>query len=371
MKTDPILHKAARLARSGNYSGAIRILESEENRYHGSFRYYYLFGACCLRGGDFGGALNYFRLAREVKFRDPLVLLGLAALYLRRGEADKAVDFYLEVQEQDPNNTTAKKALKAIRKHAGAERLSAWLESGKLSSLYPPIPSPGFSVRAVLVPLAALIAALLLAYGVLVTFRVLPGPFHSRGSRGGIAELTLTREERSAPVQVGGSYRYILTRNQALDAYDRGLSLFTAYRDDAAKISLNRILESNASEGLKNRARILLSYTEVPGFDSFRQGDNVPYSEVIRDPVLYRNVHVIWRGMATNVAVEENAAAFDFLVGYDTRKTLEGIVPVVFDRALALDSERPLEVLGRVVPVSSGIRLEGVAIHQPGRLERQ
>jgi tetratricopeptide (TPR) repeat protein len=375
MKTDPVLHKAARLAQVGNYDGAIRLLEPEVNRYYGSFRYYYLLGVCCLYGGDFGGALTWFRLAREVKLRDPPVLLGLAALYMRRGETDKAVDLYLEVQELDPKNKTAKKALVVIRKYAGLDTFRDWLDSGKLRSLYPPVPSPGFTVGAILVPAAALAAALLVLCVTLVRFRLLPNPFNPRGSRSVAAEFNLSREERNAPMRVDGSYRYILTQKEALDAYGRALSLFTARRDEAAKIGLNRILESNASDALKNKSRILLTFMEVPGFDTFRREDNLSYGDVILEPELYRDVHVIWRGMATNVTVEQNATTFDFLVGYDTRKVLEGIAPVVFDRAVTLNPERPLEVLGRIEPADSGrgaaVRLLGVAIHQSARLEPQ
>ncbi|MDR1319069.1 MAG: tetratricopeptide repeat protein [Treponema sp.] len=372
MKLDPILAKAARFARSGKYESAIRTLEPEDNRYYGSFRYYYLLGVSCLHVGDFGGALNYFRLAQDVKLRDPLVLLGLAVLYLRRGETDRAVDFYLDVQELDEKNRIAKRALKVIRKYAGADSFSAWLESGKLSSLYPPVPSPGLSPNRIFIAAAAVLAALALCFGALVKTRIVPNPFARRDGRKLISEISLNREERNEPVQIGGAYRYILTRTQVLETYERALSLFTNYRDEAAKINVNRILESNASEGVKNRSRILLSYMEVPGFDNFKQGDNVSYSEALKDPVLFRDVHVIWRGMATNMETVQNISSFDFLVGYDTRKTLEGIVPVVFDKAISLNLERPLEVLGRIVPVSpergAGISLEGIAIHQSGQL---
>jgi tetratricopeptide (TPR) repeat protein len=375
MNTDPVLHKAALLARSGKYEGALRLLEPEVSRYYGSFRYYYLLGACCLYSRDFGGALTYFRLAREKKMRDPLALLGLAVLYLNRGETGKAVDLYLEAHELDPKNRTAKKALAVIRRHAGTDKFRDWLDSGKLRTLYPPIPFPGFTPGMILVPAAVLVAALLAAYAVLARFHILPNPFNPRGSRPVAAEFNLSREDRAAPMQIGGSYRYILTKTQALDAYEKALSLFTAYRDEAAKIEMNRVLESNASEALKNKAGILLTFMEVPGFDTFRQDDNVPYHDVIQDPALYRDVYVIWRGMATNVTTGQNGTSFDFLVGYDTRKTLEGIAPVVFDKAVALNPERPLEVLGRVEPAESGqgpaIRLLGVAIHQTGRLEPQ
>jgi tetratricopeptide (TPR) repeat protein len=88
MKLDPILTKATRLARRGNYDGAIKTLEPEVNRYHGSLRYYYLLGVSYLYTGVFGAALTYFNLARKVKMRDTSVLLGLAVLYLNLGIPD-------------------------------------------------------------------------------------------------------------------------------------------------------------------------------------------------------------------------------------------------------------------------------------------
>jgi len=376
MKLDPILTKANRLARSGKYEAAIRTLEPEINRYHGSFHYYYLLGSSCLRIGDFGGALTYFRLAHEAKRQEPLAILGLAALFFRKGETERAVDYYLDVLDLHEKNRIAIKAMKVLRRQAGTDHFLSWIEAGKLPSLYPPIPFPGFSVKEKLLAFAVLLAAGILTFSCLVRFKVISSPFHPRGGRisvtGSVNGLSLTREERMAPVQTGGSYRYILTRVQSLDVYEKAVSQFTAYRDEAARVNLNRILESNAAEGLKNRARVIISYMEVPGFDTFRRGDNVPYSDVIKDPPLYNGVHVIWRGKATNVVTSDKGTSFDFLAGYDTGNILEGIVPVVFNSAIPLNPEQPLEVLGRVIPDASegpnSIRLEGVAIHQSGNL---
>ncbi|MDR3167832.1 MAG: tetratricopeptide repeat protein [Treponema sp.] len=371
MKLDPILTKATRLARRGNYNGAIKTLEPEVNRYYGSFRYYYLLGTSCLYTGDFGGALTYFKLARDIKMRDPSVLLGLAALYLRRGETGRAVDFYLEVQELDEHNRIAKKALRIIRKHARLENLSLWLESGGLSRLYPPLPALPLTWRRIGIPLAAILVSLLISGGILFKLRILPLPFRDT-EREGLATSALAQEERNAPVQIGGSYQYILTRDEVLRIYGEARTFFTQRRDEAAKVALNRILESNASEPVKNKARLLISYMDPPGFDTLQ--DRFTYGQVIKEPALYRDCYVIWRGMATNLDTQQNKTTLDFLVGYDTRSTLEGIVPVVFDFSVPVNPERPLEILGRVVPVlaanASGqdIRLEGVALHQAGFL---
>jgi tetratricopeptide (TPR) repeat protein len=370
MKIDPLLSKAARLAKKKNYESALKILKAEEDRYNGSFKYYYISGLICLYSGNFGEALTNFNLAKQIKIKDPDLLLCLAVLYLRRMNTVQALDYYLDVQEMLPKNKIAKKALAIIRKYASSEELSDWLTPEKLSKLFPPIPFPGITVNNVIISVFALFIVFILTFGVLVRLRVLPSPFKSRDARPA-AEFVLTGNERSNPVETGGSYMYILTRDQATDLYDRALSLFTSYRDEAAKVNLNRIMESNASESIKSKSRLLFTYMEAPGFDSFNRNDNPSYADVMNEPVVYRDVHVIWRGMATNVEVTDEYTRFDFLVGYDTRRVLEGIVPVIFDKSVAINIERPLEVLGKIAlsPSYTEIRLDGAAIHQSGRLE--
>jgi tetratricopeptide (TPR) repeat protein len=374
MRLDKILTKALRLAKGKNYKDAIQTLEVEVNRYHGTFRYYYILAVSCLHINDFNGALEYFKLARNVKAQDPQALLGMAVLYLRRGETVQALDYYLEVQDLNQKNKIAARALKIIRKYGGQDRLSDWLESGELYKLYPPLPALPLSPRRFVLPLVALFGCLVLLGLLLVHLRVIELP--TRGTRGGIAATVLEQEDRERPVETGGSYRYILTRSQVLDIYDQALSLFTDKRDESARYNLNRLLESNASEGIKNKCRLISSYLETPGFDTFNRRDNFSYADVIRDPFLYRDCHVIWQGMATNIENLPDRTIFDFLVGYETRRTMEGIVRVVFEQAAAINPERPLEVLGRITPISLenglntgvGIELEVVAIHQSGLL---
>ncbi|MDR2798913.1 MAG: tetratricopeptide repeat protein [Treponema sp.] len=375
MKLDPILTKAIRLLRRRNYDRAIKVLEPEVNRYRGIFTYYYVLAVSYLHTGVFNLAFTYFKLARDIKMRDPAVLLGLAVLYLRRGETDRAVDFYLEVQDQDEQNRIANKALKVIRKYSGTEDLSAWIESGGLAKLFPPLPPVPPSKAGILILILGLLIGLVTAGGVFIQVKGIRLPvrtFFPKNEREGLITSALDPTERKEPVQVGGSYRYILTRNQVFDTYEKAREFFTKYRDEAAKVALNRILESNASDTIKNKSRLLMSYMEVPGFDTLK--DRFTYEEVYKEPVLYRDCHVIWRGMATKLEVLQNTTSFDLLVGYDTRSILEGIVPVTFNFAVSINPERPLEVLGKILPVSTekgqDILLEGVALHQAGLLLR-
>jgi len=369
MKFDSFLNKAAILAKKRDYEGALNALKDEEERYYGSFKYYYLYGVICLYAGNYAEAHENFNLARKIKMNDPDLMLCFAVLYLKRMDTVQAVHYYLEVQELDQENKTAKKALAVIRKYSAGEALSDWM-SENLSYLFPPIPAPSVTTKAILNIFLILAAAFILVFGILISVKVLPNPFKSKNQRP-TANYTLSDQDRRESVQVEGSYKYILTRDQAINYYDKALSLFTSYRDEEAKKSLNRILESNASEGLKSRARLLMDNMQVPGFDNFKRADNPSFADVKNESAIYRNVHVIWKGMATNVTVTDEGTTFDFLVGYDTRKTLEGIIPVVFSGPIAINMERPLEVLGKITLGSSysDIKLEGVAIHQSGKLE--
>jgi tetratricopeptide (TPR) repeat protein len=371
MKIDPILNKAVILARKRNYEGALKILTDEEERYYGSYKYHYLYGLICLHAANYVEAKTFFERARKIKPKgDASLMLGFAILNLKRMDTVQAIDYYLDVQEIDPKNRIAKKALGIIRKHSGGEALSDWM-SENLSKLFPPVPLPAVNAKKIVN--SALIIAAVFAVSFVIFSRVNlnSGFFKSKNTRP-TNEFNLTSQEKNAPVQVDGVYSYILTRDQAIDLYGKALSLFKVYRDEAAKPNLNRILESNASAGLKNRARFLMNSMEIPGFDTFKRADNVSYTDVIREPVIYRDVNVIWRGMSTNYSVTDEYTRFDFLVGYDTRRTLEGIVPVVFNIPVSVNVERPLEVLGKIVMDENsphGVRLDGVAVHQSGRLE--
>jgi tetratricopeptide (TPR) repeat protein len=371
MRIDPILVKAVRFARQKKYGLAINLLEEEVNRFRGSFRFNYILGLCCLYSRDFRGALEYFKLAREIRLKDPFVLLGLAALFLIRGDSDRAVSFYLEVQEIDEKNPIACKALRTIRKHGARDTLPEWLDSGQIYRLFPPFPRLPLRLRTVFLSAASLLLLGSLSLSFLVKQRIVSWPFARNSERVGLSLSDLAEDERNEPVQTGGSFRYILTRRQVLSLYEEGRSLFNERRDDAAKVAFNRILESNAVDTIKNKIRILCDYMDIPGFDTLK--DRFSYAEVRNEPVLYRNCHVIWRGMATNLVVLNDSTAFDFLVGYDTRKTLEGLVPVTFNFAIPVNTEQPLEVLGRIIPVISErgqeIQIEGVALNQSGLLD--
>jgi tetratricopeptide (TPR) repeat protein len=362
---DAVLAKAVRLARRRKFAPAIKLLEADVFACGDSWQFPYILGLCYLKSGDAGSAYPLLRRASEKDDRQSGPLLALAALHMRRGESAKAISFYLRVKDFDEGNRMARRGLKILERYGGD--LTAWQHEKQIAALYPAFPLPPVS------PKAAVFALLFLAFSALgfgavslIRRGVIRLPQIERPSRNGLEAASLTAEEKNAPAGTEGTFRFVLTAKEILDGFEKGRVLFNQRRDDAARVEMNRILESNAAAAVKNKARILITYMEDSDFTSLK--DRFSFSEVEAAPYLFRDCSVVWRGMAANLETGDAATTFNFLVGYDTRSRLEGIAKVRFPYAVNVNTEKPLEVLGRVVPVPNGsrtgIELTGVAIHE-------
>jgi len=342
--------------------------------YRENARFSFLLGCAYLYREDTGGAYGCFRRAQNLDFRNPDNAFGLAAVLIRRGETDKAVQLYIDILERSPGHPRAGAALDYVRRNADpAGSGQAGNAARRILYPQPPLRRTPFVVAAVLAAatLAAVLAAPLLP-------SLAEAVRSSNPARPGIGLVSLDPEERASPVTASGDFSVVLTEKEALDAFDRAKRLFLEYRDEAALVEINRLRLSNASGRVKAKAESLALYVREPSFLSMP--DRFSYAEVSANPALFEGVAVLWKGMPANVASilspastasgdgsADDATAFDFLVGYHDMQRLEGIVPVLAAFRIKLDPDRPLEVLGRVRATegnSGGFRLECVAVHQ-------
>jgi tetratricopeptide (TPR) repeat protein len=354
------LDRAERLFASGRFAELISLLEPQVPVYRESQRFYYLLGSACLRAGDPGGSYTYLKRAEQLSPSNAETMLALAALCVRRGESEKAIEYYLRILEDRPGDRRARACLGVLRKEAGPEGLARLIETGRIERLYPGRrPLPRF-----ILPLALVLAggtALYFAWPLLLSLALsLSRP---RIARPEVAAVALTTAELSSPVQSGGSFRYALTEKQAIDAFERAKDFFQAYRDNAAIIQINRLLGSNASPAIKEKARSLKAFVGKPDFRTVK--DAPAYAEARLDPQLYEGCSVVWKGMAANVRAESGAVAFDFLVGYQDKKRLEGLVPARMGGA-EVPVDRALEILATLGAGAGGLSMDCVAIHELG-----
>lgn len=348
------LSDARRLFRARRYADVIRLLEPEVFRYRESHEYFSLLGFSCLHMGDLGGAGSYITRASQLKPGDTNALLGLAAIQLKKADPEGALKRWLEVLDEEPNNRMARRGMDILRKGLSRDNLQELIDSGRIRQLYPP--PRGMGQRAWIIA-GVILAAAVLGSGLLavVLSRQQAAP------RPGVASVELPPDLRRL-TEEGTAASYTFTERQVRQIFQKVKSELLAFHDNLAVVEANRILLSNASLQVKERARHLKGFAVRPSFTTIR--DSFPYAVVVREPALYDGCAVTWRGKLANLVVGEQSLAFDLLVGYEGEKELAGIVPVSLDFAVQLENGIALEVLGLVGAADGRLSLKGVSLHR-------
>jgi hypothetical protein len=355
MKTSG-LGDAEKLFRARKFSAVIRALEPEVFRYRESFDFYLILGLSCLRSGELGGASSYLERARQLNADDIRPLLGLAAIKLTRAHVEEALKLWLEVLDVDPGNRVAKRGIGVIRRSFDPGSLRDFVESSGVLSLYPPMPP---RIRPLFLLIAFLSLAILGCLGYL-GFRIFTPT--TAPPRPGIGEMEIPAGLSGVVEAPASGAKIVLNERQVRQAFEDAKRNLLRYRDNLAVVEINRILISNASLPVKERTRILKSFVATPSFASFRDG--YAYSQVSKAPSLYDGAFVLWKGEVANLDVGKDEIRFKFLVGYEKRKELQGVVPVTLDFSAVLQNGIPLELLARVVAEEDLFTLSGISLHR-------
>jgi hypothetical protein len=355
--TDDVLLRAQRTFARRRFGDTIRLLEPQVYRFRESFDFYYLLGHACVRSGDIAGGYSYLRRAEQLRPGDVGVLRLVAAIYHRRGERERAIETYLEVLEAAPDDAGAQRGLTQLRRdfrEAGSGQSPP--EQADLDRLLPPLPWR--------VPrwlwLAA--GAMLASLAVLMAIRVFPTGSEQPQPRSGLAAVTLPGPAPEFVRVDTSSSRYALTDAEVVAAFERSKALLGDFRENAARVEMNRILVSNATEAVKARVRTLDAFFTVPDFSTLR--DPFTLEEILVDPRLHSGTYVAWSGLVANVAVREETIEFDLLVGYQQRQILEGHVRVTLRFAALVENGAAFEVLGIVRFENGAVSLEGISLHE-------
>ena len=346
--------------RRRRFATAIKRLEAKKEIYEENFEYYLTLGIACLYVGDIGAASSYFQLARRIKLTDTRLLLGQAAIFLRRGDTARALQYYLEIKENDPQNKTADSAMEFIRVHGNYDTICRWVDTGRIEQFYPPLGSNPDRIAAFGITGAAFLL------GVIFTFLFFPRGQQYTGPRADLTKLELSSEEKSDAKEKDlstQSYAFVLSNKEINKRYNNALQYFQNHRDNAAQIEVNMILNSDASVAVKKKVRLLMGYFEIPDFDTIK--DVPSYADVAANPVVYLDCWVNWGGKISNaITYEDGSYSCDLLVGDENLSKYEGTVRVRFASEPGVDAGKPVKILGKIVLEDGTVSLAGRAVYK-------
>lgn len=349
-----ILADAERLFNNHQWHKVIEALEPLEQVYHENKHFQYLLGVSYLYSGDTGGAYSALRRAQSLDFRDKDILLALAAVYIKRGNTEKAIQIYIEILDRYPNCKQAKKNMELLRSiiNKNIDFLS-----------HPQLVFKFLSLQKRVFPRIVIIGIVVFFSITFVLFYT--KNWHATSQRPEISSINLTAEELEHAVSGSTQALLILTDNEIKKTFEKAKQYFADYRDDNAIVELNKILLSNASSAIKDKCSRLKMLSAPPTFTSVK--DKFTYKEISAKPLLYDGVSVIWKGAIANLQTGNGKSFFKLLVGYHDGKILEGIIEVLVPFETLLADGNAVEVLGKIrfssIADPSTMFLEAVSLH--------
>lgn len=349
------LQQAQTLFAKRKYSQVISLLSPQIFLYRKEMAFHRLLGYACFYSGDFGGAYSYFQRARDLQPDDIDTLLGLALVMIRRRKTTDALRIWLEILDVEPENSRAQKALKMAKLLEEDEWLEL-IENKKYQGFLPRHPRSfrWLTILSIFIAVAAIIAAAfygLYRYG-------LPDVAYRSGQ-----ELLEIHPEDYSQGDYSRFATIILSDRELEQELGKLERLFRQYRDNAVRYQGNRLLMSNAPLEVKDRVSLLIGQLSEPDFTNFQDGYSI--QDIEADPHLFQGVYVRWKGRVANVVTTEQEIHFDFLVGYEDGRILEGRVPVVLDFAANLQGGEAVELIAQVnISEQDEIQLSGSSLRR-------
>jgi len=349
------LKRARRWLAAGKSSKVIHFLEPKVPLFLEDPMYYALLGRACMDTGLLTDADTYLNRGLQADPDNLDVYLVLAVNHLKRKDPASAVRTWLEIIDEFPNHSDtrfARRGLKSLKKISDQQQQDRFIERFHSRKYMPGIGSkwPGI----IFIVLFFILIGLMGFY-----FRdTISTTFISREYRTG-AEKLLPDTGRSL-TESGGDVLYPMNDSELTKTLRKALRYYQAYNDNKARYELNKIKYSNAAEDIRMKAIGLITSLGDATIENIET--DYTYADVSVSPWLYEGCFVLWQGMTANVVFDDDDISFDFLVGFEDGKVLEGKVPVRLP-FLAVMEPLPLELLARVEPQNGTFILEGKTLH--------
>lgn len=345
--------------RKKQYRNAVSCLEKALTENKNDPEVYLFLGNASLLTGDIDGARRYFRGGLLVREDDRELMRGLSYVYLNDERIEDAISLWGRILDRNPRERVIKQALSRLR------------ESDDVGSFAESIDPKSFLTAKV--PLYSkmkpYILSLSISFGILiiiVLFYVTPlyqktlQRFYPE-----IVELNAIELPLEEPVidTESTDAHYSYSEEEIKSSFEQIKKYIYRDKNNTAIVSLNRVMLSNASVGVKERFRILYTFLDPP--DPLSIDYNPRYFEIMKEPALFEGVYVRWTGKIAGLSKEGERVDFDLLVNYENEDTIEGIAHVSIIGTYYLQNRQNVEVFGTISAYdreTGKLRITGILI---------
>ncbi|ACH94393.1 tetratricopeptide repeat protein [Borrelia recurrentis] len=357
METAPkkLINKSINYYNSHKYADVIKLIEKEIFFYKDYYIYHYILGMSYLRMGNLGNAQIYLKKAYTLNPTEPDVKQSIAILLAAQGKEDKAIQIWLKMIEDNQDIKRSELSLEIIRKHPIQGTL--FLTKNKIyDKLFPKIKiekGENFYKLTKIILSIVSISFLLIAIFSFTNFKenikliINNSQTNIKKTINNVAtyidDIKINDKEKIKNYE--GQFVFILTETEIKNSFQKIKSHLKNGKDNFARIEINKILNSNASESIKLKAKNLASFISNPDFITF--DDFLILKEIKKNPLIYSDVYVKWEGIINNIEKKNNITYFDFYVGYN-KDILEGIITTKINFDIEINFKDCVEILGQI-----------------------
>ena len=325
--------------RKKEYIKSISLLEKALRENKNDHEIYLFLGYSSLFTEDFEGARRYFKGGLLIKEDNIELLKGLAYVYLKDERIEDAINLWGEVLEQNPRERLIKRALENLR---AAENIDHFITHARPRDFFSAKPPIYIKLQPYLIGFSILFGVIVLGLVFYTTplYRKALEKFYPE-----IVELdkisfpgNVTVSEESEDALYSYSEKEIETFFLQIKKYIYKNKVNTAI------VSLNRIMLSNASPIVKERFEILYRFIDPP--DPLSLDYNPRFYEIMKEPVAFKGVYILWTGKIANLKKDKKTANFDLLVNYEDEDTIEGIANITIHGTYYIENKQNIELFG-------------------------
>ncbi|AYE36031.1 hypothetical protein DB313_00685 [Borrelia turcica IST7] len=368
MKPNKIINKSIYYYNSHKYSEVVKLLEKEIFLYKNYYFYHYILGMAYLKMGNLTNAHTYLKKAYTLNPTEPDVKQSIAILLVAQGKEDKAIRIWLKMIEENQEIKRSELSLETIRKNPIQGTLF-FNKKKTYDKLFPEIKAKTgenlFNSIRIVLTTVGLISLVLVIFLFINSKEIITLQFSSKSkNKKAINNITayiddIKINDKEKIENDEGQFVFILTETEIKNSFQKIKNHLKENKDNFARIEINKILNSNASESIKLKAKNLASFISRPDFITF--DDYLDLKKIKQTPLIYSNAYVKWEGIVNNIEKKDNIIYFDFYVGYN-KNALEGIITTKTTFDIDIDFKDSVEILGQIDYTKGKLTLNAITI---------